>query len=135
MSTKVLIDKEKRLAPSDVVELHFKSSGMQYLAAVQIAAIEYMLSGKEAFTILNWSIPENNVVIFTVRVNKTNPVIITCAIIAGLIIAVGVIAWLNLQKVYQIVDDPAGKLLLSGTGALAIALAIAIIVPKLTKGK
>ncbi len=133
---KIEIDKDKPLQPGDVIELHFLTVGMVWIQAAQIAMIEWQLDGrKKDFTILSHSLPADNKVIFTVRVNKTNPVIVTAAVIGGLIIAAGVIAWLTLDKVYQIIEEPAGQILVGGIGAIATAVAITAVLALLPGGK
>lgn len=121
---KIEIDPNKALEPGDKIELHFKSVGLAWLQAAQIASIDWILSWRKDFDILNWQIPESNKVIFTVRVNKTNPVVVTAAIIGAAIIGAGVMAWLTLDKVYQIVESPAGKVGFAGFGAGAAIAAI-----------
>ena len=132
---RIEIDKNKELSPGDIIEMHFKTIGMVWLKAAQMAMIEWQLKNRKDFTILSWSIPESNTVIFTIRANKTNPVIVTGAIIGGLIITAGVVAWLTLDKVFQITETPAGKIFMSGAGAIATAAAIAIVIALLPGGK
>lgn len=132
---KVEIDRNKSLQPGDIIELHFTTMGMMWITAAQIALIELQLGGRRDFTILSHSLPENNKVVFTVRINKTNPVIVTAAVIGGLIIGAGVIAWLTFDKVYQIVESPAGQVGMAGFGALAAAVAVAVVLKLLLKAK
>lgn len=130
---KIEIDKNKPLNPGDVIELHFKSFGMAWLKAAQIAMIDWMLKGRPEFEILSWQIPTNTTVIFECRVKKTNPVVVTAAVIAAAIVAVGVVAWLTLDKVYQIMETPAGKIGVAGTGvglAAAGIIALLALLPK-----
>ncbi len=96
--------------------------------------MKYRLQHRRGFTFINWSIQEQNKLIFTVRVEKTNPVIVTASVIAGLIIATSVVAWLTLDKVYQVMEAPAGQVLVGGVGAIALAVAIALILPMFKKG-
>jgi len=117
---KVEIDKNKPLNPGDVIELHFSTLGMVWLKAAQIALIDNRLSAREDFTILSWSTPGITNVIFTVRVNKTNPVVVTAAVIGAAIIGAGVVAWLMLDKVYQITESPTGKVMAGGAIVAAI---------------
>jgi len=126
---RVEIDQNEPLQPGDIVELEFIGFSMLWLQAAQIAAIEYWINlTRKEFTILNWSIPEKNKVIFRVRVNSTNPVLITALVIAGAITAVGVVAWLSLDKVYKITTEitqsPAASVAIGGIGSLAIVAAI-----------
>ncbi len=124
---KIEIDKNKPLNPGDVIELHFSSVGMVMLKATQIAMIDYRLAGRKDFRILSWSTPGTNTVIFTVRINKTNPIIVTAAVIGGLIIGAGVVAWLTLDKVLQITESPTGKVLAGGAIVAAIVALLVLI--------
>ena len=126
---KIEIDKNKPLNPGDVIELHFSSVGMVMLKATQIAMIDYRLAGRKDFRILSWSTPGTNTVIFTVRINKTNPIIVTAAVIGGLIIGAGVVAWLTLDKVLQITESPTGKVL-AGGAIVAAVLALLVLMKK-----
>lgn len=132
---KVEIDINKQLQPGDIIELHFITLGMGWITAAQIALIEGRLERRKDFTILAHSLPENNKIVFTVRINKTNPVMVTAAIIAGLIIGAGVVAWLTLDKVYQIMESPAGQVGMIGFGTLSAVAAVAIILALLAKSK
>ncbi len=86
---KVEIDKNKPLKPGDRIEMYFKTTGMVWITAAQIAIIEYRLAGRQGFRILSWSLAGPNTVIFTVQVKKTNPVIVTAAVIGVAIIGAG----------------------------------------------
>lgn len=130
---KVEIDKDKPLQPGDIIELHFKTFGGTWLRATHIALIEWKLEGRTDFTVLSWQLPDHQTLIFEIRVEKTNPVLVTAAIIAGVIIAAGVVAWLTLDKVYQILDLPAGKIFAGGFGALAAVVAVVIVLGLLQK--
>ena len=133
--TKVEIDINKPLDPGDVIELHFKSVGLVWLQAAQIGLIESRLKNRPEFGILSWSITDDTNVVFTVKIKKTNPVLVTAAVIAAIIIGTGFIAWLLLDKVYQISESPAGQLAMGGLGTLAIVMAIAGLLALLPKGK
>jgi len=130
------IDKNKELFPGDEIELHFHAMGPHWIVATQIAAIEFAINRNEShFQILSWRLPDKNRVIFKVRILASNPVIVTAAVIAGAIVAVGFIAFLTLDKVYQIVESPAGKIGAIGMGSLGIAVAAAVIYGIIAKGK
>lgn len=130
---KTEIDINKPLNPGDIIEMHFKTTGMVWMTAAQIALIEYRLEKRKDFCILSHSLPMGNRVIFTIKVLKTNPVIVTAAVIGGVIIGAGVVAWLTLDKVYQIIEAPAGKALVGGTALFLPALAIIAILMFLRK--
>lgn len=124
---KIEIDKNKPLSPGDIIEMHFSTLGMVLLKAAQIALIDYRLAGRKDFKILSWSTPGINTVIFTIRINKTNPVIVTAAVIGGLIIGAGVVAWLTLDKVLQITESPTGKVLAGGAIIAAIVALLVLV--------
>lgn len=121
---KTEIDKNQPLNPGDIIEMHFSTMGMVWVKATQIALIEWRLEGRKDFTILSVSTPGLNSVVFTIQILKTNPVIVTAAVIGGVIIGAGVVAWLTLDKVYQILETPAGKAAIGGTALFLPALAI-----------
>ena len=124
---KVEIDINKSLSPGDIVELHFKTVGMTWIQATQIASIEWWFKlTKPPFEILEWSIPEDNKVIFTIRVKKTNPFPITVVVIAAAICAVGVIAWLTLDKAYQVLETPGGQIVATGFSTVTIIILILV---------
>ncbi len=130
---KIEIDINKPLDPGDVIEMQFKTTGMVWLTAAQIALIEYRLEKRKDFRILRHSLPANNRVNFTIEVLQTNPVLVTAAVIGAVIIGAGVVAWLTLDKVYQIIEAPAGKALVGGTALFLPALAVIAIIFLLRK--
>jgi len=130
---KIEIDKNKPLNPGDIIELHFRSPGMVWIAAAQIALIEWRLEKRKDFRMLSHSLPAGNRVIFTIKILKTNPVVLTAAVIGAAIIGAGVVAWLTLDKVYQIVESPVGKVAVGGTALFLPALAIIAIIFLLRK--
>lgn len=130
---KTEIDINKQLNPGDVIEIHFKTTGMVWMTAAQIALIEHRLEKRKDFRIMSHSLPAGNEVFFTVQVLKTNPVIVTAAVIGAAIIGAGVVAWLTLDKVYQIIETPAGKTAIGGTVLFLPALAIIAVVMFLRK--
>lgn len=121
---KIEIDINKPLSPGDVIELHFMITGMFWITAAQIALIEYRLEKRKDFRILSHSLPAGNKVIFTAQVLKTNPIVVTAAVVGAAIIGAGVVAWLTLDKIYQIIESPAGKVAVGGTALFIPALAI-----------
>jgi len=130
---KIEIDINKPLNPGDIIEMHFKTTGMVWMTAAQIALIEYRLEKRNDFRIVSHSLPMGNEVFFTIRVLKTNPVIVTAAVIGAAIIGAGVVAWLTLDKVYQIIETPAGKTVIGGTALFLPAMAIISILMFLRK--
>ena len=133
---KIEIDKNKPLVPGDVIEMHFKTAGMGILTAAQIAIIEWQIEKRKDFRITSHSLPAGNRVFFTIRVTQPPAdqvpkvyeagigVTITAAIIGAAIIGAGVVAWLTLDKVYQIMESPAGKAAVVGMSLFIPALAV-----------
>ncbi len=121
---KIEINPNKQLRPGDVIELHFNTTSMVWITATQIALIEWQLEKRKDFQLLSHSLPEGNKVIFTAKVLKTNPVIVTAAVIGAAIIGAGIVAWLTLDKIYQIVESPAGKTVIAGTALFLPALVV-----------
>lgn len=118
------IDKDKPLRPGDRVRLTFTSHGLFWLQATQIAMIEAALERKEGFRVKSWQIDEKTKkIVFVCDIVKTNPIIITCAVIAGAIALSGVTLWLVLDKTEQLIESPVGAALGMGTVAL-IGLAL-----------
>ena len=134
---KILIDKDKTLVPGDEIEMHFKTAGMGILTAAQIAIIEWQIEKRKDFRITGHSLPAGNRVFFSIRVTQPPadqvPQVyaagfgVTAAVIAGAIIGAGVVAWLTLDKVYQIMESPAGKAAVVGTSLFIPALAVVAI--------
>ena len=127
------IDINKTLSPGDMIELHFNSVGLTWVRAAQIAAIEYQLANEEHWEIIRSNLIGHKSVIFTVRVKSINPVIVTAAVIAAAIMGVGFVAWLTLDKVYQIVESPGGEIATVGLGALGIAAVIFVLLTVIGK--
>ena len=126
---KVEIDINKPLNSGDIIEMQFKTTGMVWITATQIALIEWRIEKRKDFRILSHSLPANNRVNFVIQILKTNPVLITAAVIGGVIIGAGVVAWLTLDKVYQITESPTGKVL-AGGAIVAAVLALLVLIKK-----
>lgn len=134
---KIEIDKNKLLLPGDRIEMHFNTTGMVWLTATQIAIIEWRLEGRKDFRIKNYSLPAYNRVIFTIDIiEPPKPkgdiavqqasIAVTAATIAKIIGAIAIVGifYLTLDKVYQIIEAPAGKALIGGTAVSFAALAL-----------
>jgi len=140
---KIQIDKNKQLNPGDVIEMHFRTSGMAILTATQIALIEWRLEKRKDFRIMSHSLPVGNRVIFTILISEPAEekvpqvyaagIGVTAAIIGAAIIGAGVVAWLTLDKIYQIIETPAGKAAVTGTALFLPALAVIAILLLLRK--
>ena len=169
---KVLIDKDQPLTRGDRVEMHFISSGMAWIKAVQIALLEQRMANREDFVILNFQTPVESptMLIMTVEVlgglrpagetpgatgswiegGPAEPplqtagvgVVITCASIAAVIVAAGIVYHLTLKETFliatqtfqEVVKSPIGKVAAAGTGiglaAAGIAALALIFLPK-----
>lgn len=130
---KVEISQDKPLEPGDLIEIHFRTVGGTWIKASHIALIEYRLAGRSDFEIISSGVPDDHSLYFEIRIKKTNPVVVTAAVIASAIIAAGVVAWLTLDKVYQIMESPAGQIGVAGFGALAVVLVVVIVLSLLQK--
>jgi len=140
---KIEIGKNKRLNPGDVIEMHFVTTGMTWPTAVQIAMIEWRLEKRKDFRIMSHSLPVGNRVIFTILISEPAEekvpqvyaagIGVTAAIIGAAIIGAGVVAWLTLDKIYQIIETPAGKAAVTGTALFLPALAVIAILLLLRK--
>lgn len=118
------INKDKSLSPGDRVRLTFTSHGLFWLQATQLAMIEAALEGKEGYRVKSWRIDEETKKIeFVCDIVETNPVIVTCAVIAGAIALSGVTLWLVLDKTEQLIESPVGAALGIGT-IVVVGLAI-----------
>ena len=139
---KIEIDKNKPLNPGDVIEMQFKTIGMVWITATQLTLIEWRLERRKDFRINHWNLPANNRVVFEIEIIESvrdDPevlqasVAITAAIIGAAIIGAGIVAWLTLDKVYQIVESPVGKAVVGGTALSFAALAVIAILILLRK--
>lgn len=128
------IDRNEPLQPGDVIEMHFKAFGPNwiYLRASELALLEWRLRLKNPdYELLDWQNPGDELIL-TFRIKEqveTGPqiqqaAIGTAAVIAAIVIGGGLFAWLSLDKIYRITDSPAGKVALAGTGSLGIAALI-----------
>lgn len=142
------IDPNQALSPGDKVELHFRSTGMTWIKATQIALIENRLEGRADFVIRSVRTPADQptVLIFEVDIKQQAaggiartiaPIVITCAAIAGLIAAGGIVYKLTLEKSFLLVGEtvssPAGKVGMAGAGiglAAAGVVALLALLPK-----
>lgn len=130
---KVEISKNKQLEPGDLIELHFRTVGGTWVKAAHLGIIEYRLAGFPYFEIISWTILDEHSLCFEIRIKKTNPVLVTAAVIGTIIIGTGVIAWLTLDKVYQIMESPGGQVGVAGFGILAVVAAVVIVLSLLSK--
>lgn len=137
-TNRVEIGPDTPFVEGDIIEMQFAALGSvewSYFRALQYAIIEKTLKNKYPnFTILSSSNTETG---FTMRfrVDSLPPAdpyaiqqssVVTAAIVAAAIIGGGIFTYLALDKVYRIVDSPAGQVALAGTGALAIGVLLLV---------
>lgn len=134
---RIEIDINKALSPGDVIELHYRTIGLVWVQAAQIALIESKLKDKPGWRIKSWEIVGKTKMIFTIVITEEKePKMYTAGIISwGIVLAgLGIIAWFLLDKVYQISETPAGKIGIAGIGTLGVVAAIAGLLMLLPKG-
>jgi len=124
------IDINEQLFPGDEIEMHFKVYGPSwtYLRAAELAILIHRLEQKNPdWELTAWdSTTYIDRLVLTFRILKSNPVVVTAAIIAAIVIGGGLFAWLALDKVYKIATTPAAQVALAGTGALGITFAVIV---------
>ncbi len=122
------IDKDEPLQPGDVIEMQFKAYGPNwlYLQAAELALLKWQLEQKKpGYELINWQAPGDKLIL-TFRILKTNPVLITAAIIGAIIIGGGLVSWLVLDKVYKISSTPGAQVALASTGALGVVFIVVV---------
>jgi len=145
------IDKNRLLNPGDRVELHFKTTGMAWIRATQIALIESRMKSRADFKIIRFKeYPDQptllvmEVEVIGKSVEPAEPEVqkagigITCVAIAGVIITAGVVWNLTLLFTYlivkEVVESPVGKVAVAGTGigiaAAGIAALLLFVLPR-----
>jgi hypothetical protein len=127
MTREPITDYEATLDPGDIVELTFISTGLFWMMAAHIAAIDYQLANDERFKIRSWTIYEPNKVVFKIEVLKTNPVLVTIAVISAAIIGVGIIFKLTLDSAHKLVNVPAEALKKPAIQAIAVGIVLALL--------
>lgn len=120
---KTEIDKDQALNPGDVVELHFKTPGGDWLKATEAAIVEYALEGREEFKVRSIDYWQPGKIVITVEVQETNPVIVTVAVICGAIaIAAIAFGWM-FDKAYLVAKTVPAQVLSVGLVIVLIILA------------
>lgn len=147
MKTWVEIDKNKPLKPGDLIELEFKTVGTLWIPSVHIALIEWSLGKRDDWEIISNSLPENRRIKFRVLIKSKVPdepelqtagIGVTALMVAGAIVAVGLVVSLSLVCVKQFVEvipetiseissTPVGKFALAGAGSLGIAVLVYVL--------
>ena len=127
---KIPIDINEPLSPGDVILLHFRASGPTWIKAGQVALIEHGLKKREEFTILSTDYLQTDGVIFKVRIEKTNPVLITAAVIVGAILTIGGLAALALGWSYMKAEKIIVPVTISIVAIAAAVIAFLVLVKK-----
>ena len=120
------IDVNEQLFPGDEIEMHFKVFGPSwtYLRAAELAMLIHRLEQKNPdWELTAWdSTTYTDRLVLTFRILKSNPVVVTAAIIAAIVIGGGLFAWLALDKVYKISSTPAGQVALAGPSLVIVGI-------------
>jgi len=120
---KIEIDKDQALNPGDEVELHFNTPGGDWIKATEAAVVEWSLEGREDFKVTTIDYWQPGKVIITVKVQQTNPVIVTVAVICGAIaIAAIAFGWM-FDKAYLVSKTVPAQVLSVGLVVVAIIVA------------
>lgn len=114
------IPEDKQLNPGDIVRLYFTAFGPFWMKAAEAAAIEASLVGKEGYELKSIDYNTPGKMIFEFRIIKTNPVIVTCLVIAGSVLLVGAALGLVFEKAEQFFETPAA--VVGTTSFMIIAL-------------
>jgi len=126
MAVKIpIVNIDEPLHVGDVVELHFKASGPTWFKATQVAVVERALENREGYEIISSNYLEPQKVIFTLKVTKTNPVVVTVALIAGAIALPAIAFGWMFKQAYKVVGTPEG--MIAGFAIIAIAALILIL--------
>lgn len=119
---KTEIDKDQALNPGDVVELHFNTPGGDWMKAGEAAIVEYSLEGREDFEIITINYLQPGKVIIYVEVKKTNPVIVTVAVICGAVAVAAIAFGWMFHKAYILAETAPAQTLSFGVIVVLIAL-------------
>lgn len=130
------ISKDEPLFPGDVIEMHFKAFGPNwiYLRAAELAVLQWRLEQKNPdWELVSWQAPGDKLILTFKILEPREPTpqvqqaaVGTAAVIAVIVIGGGLFAWLCLDKIYRISSSPAGQVALAGTGALGIIFVVIV---------
>ena len=111
VNDKIIIDEDEPLQAGDIIEIHFKTLSPVWIRATHVAAIEWQLSGKPEYELLR-SQYDKSTLIFTFRIKKTNPIVVTAALIikAVTVIGIALLLFLTVDVIYKYKITPAGQL-------------------------
>jgi hypothetical protein len=122
---KTEINKNAKLQPGDVIELHFRTPGPRIIEIITSYIIEKKLRAIKEYDLIGWEFPDGWA-IYTIKIKEpddpTHYTAGTAAMIGYAIVGVigfAAFAW-TLQKVYKITESPAGGVALGLIGAVVI---------------
>lgn len=140
------IDRDEPLKAGDVIEMHFKVFGPNWvwLRASELAVLEWQLRrANPNYKLLKWntdSAPDKLILTFeildpVVSVESDPEIqqagiatIITASILAVAVIGAGFFTWISLDEIYlvvrEVVSSPAGQVALVGIGSGGIAILV-----------
>ena len=121
---KIEIDKERVLSPGEVIELHFITPGGTWIKATEAAVVEWSLEDRTDFRINHIDYLTPGMVIIEVEVLKTNPVVVTVAVICGAIALAAVAFGWMFSKAYLVSKTVPAQVLSVGVVVVAIVLAL-----------
>ncbi len=136
---KIEISPDAAFVVGDVIEMHFNTFGptsWTILQATQYVIIEMALKRQfpELEVISSKNVESGFVITFRVTAvpapttdDPQQAGVLTAAIVAAAVIGGGIFVWLSLDKVYQIVDSPAGQVALVGAGAMGIGVLVIVL--------
>jgi len=126
------ISKDEPLFPGDVIEMHFKAFGPNwiYLRAAELALLQYRLEQKNPdWELTSWQAPGDKLILTFKILEPREPTpqvqqaaIGTGAVIAVIVIGGGLFAWLSLDKIYRISSSPAGQVALAGSSLIVVGI-------------
>lgn len=122
MPERIEITKDTPLSVGDVIEIHFRSMGMVWIKAAQMAAIETAIKKLKNFDLHDVKYAANTIA-YQIRVIK-NPVTAALVITTILIISAGLLIFLTVDRIYKIVDVPGGGSISSGLWAIVAGLGV-----------
>lgn len=120
---KIEIDKDRELNPGDVVDLHFKTPGGDWLKATEAAAVEWSLEGRKDFNVTSIDYGQPGKVVLTVEVQQTNPVVVTVAVICGAIAVAAIAFGWMFEKAYLVGKTVPAQVLSVGLVVVAVIVA------------
>jgi len=124
----VEIDPNTPLKPGDRIILRFKRTNLWLISNAIGMLIEEKLRSNPNYELLDWDIGENTAsyLIQIKEPSQTQQAGLTAVLIASAVIAGSLFVWLSLDRVYKIIDTPAGQVATLGIGSLAVVIAVVI---------